>query len=76
MKKEQKEVFPIQLLTKIGAWVVAVFGFLYLFVEANKEQYFEGLAGFALGAVGFGVLMTLAKIADSLDELKKANADK
>lgn len=74
--EKQTNTVPIQKLAKafgIIAAVGAVAGLAYYF---NAEQYVAGLVSLFSGLSVFAALMTLAKIADNLDELKKANAEK
>ena len=74
--KNPKDVFPIQLFTKIAAWVCAVSAFISLAYYSFDDEYLVGLISFVVGALSFGVLMTIAKIADNIDVIKHHHNEK
>jgi hypothetical protein len=72
--KNSKELFPIQLLTKIAAVIAAIGAFVGLAYYFSEQEYIFAFVSFLGGVLTFGVLMTIAKIADNIDYIKELNS--
>lgn len=75
--EKQNNVVPIQKIAKFFGIISIIGSFSGLAYFFTIEQYVAAFTSFFTGLALFSGLMTLAKIADDLDELKKiVNKDK